>query len=276
MKKAKPFIKWAGGKNGLVSQLIKFLPSKFNRYHEPFLGGGALFYVLRPKKSFLNDINKNLISTYQDIKTKPREIIDLLSKIEKEYNAKTETEKKKYYYKIRDEYNKLNCTLTKSAYLIFLNKTCYNGMYRENSLGEFNIPFGRHGDLKILDKDNILASSSLLKKSSLTSLSFYESAKDVKKHDLVYFDPPYYPLTKTSSFTKYTDKNFSIDDHKTLKKLTDNLTKKGCYVMISNSYSDFIIKLFKNYRQETIYANRAINCKAHKRGKIKELLILNF
>lgn len=273
----RPFLKWVGGKAQLLSQFEKYYPEDFSNYFESFVGGGAVFFSLSPTKAHLNDVNKTLISVYKNLKNKPHEIIKVLMKLENQYKQGDMEFKKDLFYKIREQFNKLSDKeLKKSAYLIFLNKTCFNGMYRENSKGEFNTPFGKHKNPTILDEENILKVSNILKQTKLTSVSFEKSIMEAKKGDFVYLDPPYHPLSETAKFTSYHKDSFTKEDQLRLRDVFAELDKKGCYVMLSNSYTDFIKDIYKKYRQETVMANRAINCKASGRGKIKELLILNY
>jgi len=277
MSKAKPFLKWAGGKTQLLSRLEKFYPPKYNNYFEPFLGGGAVFFKLTPKKAHLNDINKTLIGAYKNIKKKPREIIRLLDILQRDYYKKGKIDRENFYYSIREEYNNLPAeNFKKSAYLIFLNKTCYNGMYRENSEGKFNVPFGRYRKPLILDRENLLAVAKVLKNAALTSVDFDKAVSRARKKDFIYFDPPYYPLSQTSSFTSYSNNGFLENDQIKLKRVFKELNKRGCFVMLSNSYTAFIRNLYKEYKHFIVMANRAINCKAEGRGAIKELVILNY
>ncbi len=276
--KAKPFIKWVGGKTQLLSQFKKLYPLRYNNYFEPFIGGGAFFFYLAPrKKAHLNDINKALIWTYKNIKKSPKRIINLLEVLQKNYYKKGGRERENFYYSIREKYNDLpNGNFKKSAYLIFLNKTCFNGMYRENSEGKFNVPFGRYKKPRILDKENLLALPKTLKNAVLTAVDFENAVEKAKKGDFVYFDPPYYPLTQTANFTDYSGNGFSKDEQIRLKNLFTKLDKKGCFVMLSNSYTDFIRNLYKGYNRIIVTASRAVNCKAEGRGKIRELVILNY
>lgn len=274
---ARPFLKWVGGKAQLLSQFEQYYPKDFNNYFEPFIGGGALFFNLSPTKAHINDVNTTLISAYKNIKNKPEEVMKILKKLESEYKNGNEESKKELFYKIRDEFNNTSdAELKKSAYLIFLNKTCFNGMYRENSKGGFNTPFGKAKNPTILDRENILLVSKVLKHTKLTSVSFEKAVAEAKKGDFVYFDPPYHPLTETAKFTSYHKDSFTKEDQLKLRDVFDELDKRGCYVMLSNSHTPFINDIYKKYRRETVMANRAINCKASGRGKIKELLILNY
>jgi DNA adenine methylase len=278
---AKPFIKWVGGKGKLVPELEKYFPKKITRYFEPFIGGGAVFYeVIKSNNlefSLVNDINKKLITTYQQIKTRPNELISNLEKLEKEYKKKTEEEREIFFYLIRDKYNKEKLEDSDiSAYLIFLNKTCFNGMYRENSKGEYNVPFGDQRNPTICDKENLLVVSECLKNTKITNLSFEESIEDCKKGDFIYFDPPYYPINGTSKFTSYSKDNFGQNEQIRLRDVFKKLSDKGCLVMLSNSNTEFIKDLYKDFKINFIDAARSINSKGKKRGKIKEIVVTNY
>ncbi len=278
---AKPFVKWVGGKGKLIPELIKLTPSKINNYYEAFVGGGALFYELSNqgliKDSYINDINQKLITCYQTIKQNSDSLIGILKKIEKEYKILATDNQKKYFYKIRHDYNQNSLdNLTTSAYLIFLNKTCFNGMYRENSKGEYNIPFGDQPNPTICDENNIKAVSEVLKPTIITSYSFKKSIKTSKKGDFIYFDPPYYPLTSTANFTSYSKNNFSAKEQIKLFNVFKTLTLKGCYVMLSNSNTDFIKNMYQKFNIHEVYSARSINSKGEKRGKVKELVITNY
>lgn len=274
--KPTPFLKWAGGKTRLITQYKEFLPDKFNTYFEPFLGGGALFFYLFNegliKKAVLNDISEELINCYSILKDKPMKLIEEL----KSYHNN-----KDFYYEIRSkdrrqDYFKENNKIERAARTIFLNKTCYNGLYRVNSRGEFNVPFGANKKAKICDEDNLKVVNKALKKVILKNLDFEESLKKAKKGDFVYFDPPYEPLSKTSSFTSYTSSGFNQKEQIRLAEVFKRLNKKGVQLMLSNSKSSFIENLYKDFSIHSVLASRAINCKAKGRGKIEELLILNY
>ena len=271
LREAKPFVKWAGGKKQLLSQLLAFTPLKFQNYFEPFIGGGALFFKLhylgRIKKSYLNDLNENLVTAYKTIKEKPQELIKELS------SGKYKNEKETFY-KIREEESKDQIKAT--ARFIFLNKTAFNGLYRENSNGKFNVPFGKYTNPKILDKENILAVSKALQTDETTCLDFEKAVAQAKKGDFVYFDPPYQPISKTSSFTGYTKQDFVEKDQQRLFNCFKTLDKKGCLVMLSNSYSPLVKDLYAEFNQKIVMASRAISCKGEGRGKIKELIVTNY
>jgi len=274
----KPFLKWAGGKRQLLPELLKYIPKDFNNYFEPFLGGGALFFelynlgFLENKKVYLSDINEELINTYKTIRDNPKELIIKLKEFKTNHN-------KEFYYKIREldrdkNYKNLD-NITKSARFIYLNKTCFNGLYRVNKKGYFNVPIGSYKNPNILDEENILAVSKALQNIIIKNFDYKEILKEVQSNDFIYLDPPYHPLNETSSFTSYTKNEFlqkeQIELFKTLKELSNK-----CFVLKSNSDTDFINKLYKDFKIEKILANRAINSKATNRGKILEVLIRNY
>ena len=278
---AKPFLKWVGGKTKLIPELVAMFPKKFNNYYEPFVGGGALYYeVIQKYKvgfSSINDINKKLITAYTQIKLKPKNLISLLKNIEKEYKKLSLIEQREYFISTRKKYNEGNIDdITTAAYLIFLNKTCFNGMYRENSKGEYNIPFGDQKNPTICDEENILAVSKCLKNTEITNLSFEDAVKKCKKGDLIYFDPPYYPINATSSFTGYSKNSFGEKEQRKLKDVFTDLDKKGCFVMLSNSHTPFINELYKEFRINFRSAARSINSNGEKRGKIQEVVVTNY
>ncbi|XOA43137.1 MAG: Dam family site-specific DNA-(adenine-N6)-methyltransferase [Candidatus Nealsonbacteria bacterium] len=268
--KVQPFLKWAGGKAQLLEQYAVFFPQRYNRYFEPFLGGGAVFFYLEPNKAILGDYNKNLIQCFLVVKNHVKQLIDLLKIHRKHHN-------KEYYGKMRKDYNTKRLGKTeRTAIFIYLNKTCFNGLYRVNSKGGFNVPFGKYRNPAIFDEENLLATSKLLKRVKLYSDDFSKILDYVKKDDFVYLDPPYYPLSKTSSFTNYTSERFLEDEQKRLANVFRKLDKKKCKVMLSNSDTKFIKNLYKDYRIETVKANRNISCVGNKRGPINELVILNY
>lgn len=269
-KKVQPFLKWAGGKSQLIEKYAGFFPQRYNRYLEPFLGGGALFFYLEPNKAILNDSNKDLIQCFSVVKTNAKQLINLLK-------THRECHGKEYFEKMRKDYNtkKLNKIERASAF-IYLNKACFNGLYRVNSRGEFNVPFGKHKNPAIFDEENLLVASKLLKHTNLYSDDFSKILNYASRDDFIYFDPPYYPLNKTSSFTSYTAERFLENEQKKLADVFKALDRKKCKVMLSNSDTGFIKNLYNGYRIETVKANRAINCVGEKRGPVNELVILNY
>lgn len=276
----KPFLKWVGGKGRLLDQLMPyFIEARKDegKYFEPFFGGGAAFFALAPVSGRINDVNKALMGAYQNVKNSVGAVITELEVLEREYLVLDLDARQEYYYERRDEYNQESHeTIRKSALLIFLNKTCFNGVYRENKKGGFNVPHGRYANPTICDKDTLRTTSKALQHVEISSGSFEDAVKDAKKGDFVYFDPPYYPLTPTSSFTSYSADNFLDEDQRHLKRVMDDLTKRGVKVAMSNSWTPFIIDLYKEYRQEKVMAGRSINSVGTKRGKVAEMLVLNF
>lgn len=276
-RKAKPFLKWVGGKGQLLEQFEALLPKKYNAYFEPFIGGGAVFFSIKPKKAHINDINETLVNTYLHIKNDVDKLIQSLKKLEKEFISKDNDSRKEFYYSLREKYNSLPASdFKKSLYFLFFNKTAFNGVYRENSKGGFNVPMGSYKNPKIVDEQNLRAVAEALSNTKITSGSFYDAVKNAKAGDFVYFDPPYHPLSETSSFTSYSKDSFSKDDQIKLRDLFVELDKKGVYVMLSNSSAPFIQEIYSEYTQIPVFANRMINSKADKRGKILEVVIINY
>ncbi|WP_456456495.1 DNA adenine methylase [Thermovibrio sp.] len=266
----KPFVKWAGGKRQLLKQLVFFSPTKFNRYFEPFVGGGALFFKLMPSVAVISDANYELINAYKVIKENVEELIESLKKHKNE---------KEYFYKIRAlDPNRLS-PVERASRFIYLNKTCFNGLYRENSKGEFNVPFGRYKNPKICDEDNLRAVSRFLNSINLEIVhaDYRKVCSLPQKGDFVYLDPPYIPVSRTASFTTYLSLGFNEEDHKVLSFVFKELDKRGCFVMLSNADHPLIRELYKEYRIVELTTNRAINCVGNKRkGTGKELLIMNY
>lgn len=267
-----PFVKWAGGKRQLLPELIKRVP-KFTTYCEPFVGGGALLFYLQPPKAIVNDFNKDLINTYIAIQNDVEQLIQHLSK----YKNDSES-----YYKIRELdrtplFNTMSDT-EKASRLIYLNKTCYNGLFRVNSQGEFNSPFGSYKSPNIVNEPTLRAVHNYLKNAEVTFLNgdFENAVKNIKKGTFVYFDPPYDPVSASSNFTGYTNLGFGKQEQIRLKNVCDELNAKGIKFLLSNSATDFILDLYKEYKIEKIPAKRAINSNASLRGNIDEVLIRNY
>lgn len=267
------FIKWAGGKKQLLSQFKDFFPKNIERYFEPFVGGGAVaFHIIKkyqPKEVYLSDINNELINCYNVIKNHPKELIKLLSGYRKNHN-------KEFYYQIREQDPNSLSSLNNAARFIYLNKTCFNGLYRVNSSGKFNVPMGSYKNPSIYDESELMEISKILKKINLRVIPFNEIIKDVKKEDFIYFDPPYHPLNNKNSFTTYTKDSFKAEDQQKLAELYKELDKKGCKVMLSNSDTEFIKELYSNYNIHLVKASRMINCDGSKRGKINEVIVINY
>lgn len=274
----KPFLKWVGGKGRLLPQLSQLYPDDFNEFYEPFVGGGALFFSLNPKIGHINDTNSKLISAYKHIRDDVNGLIAELRALQKHYHELADIELQKlYFYEIRSKYNSLLASDPENAsLLIFLNKTCFNGMYRENSKGGFNVPFGKHVSPTICDESNLRAVSESLQHTTISCSSFEEAVETASKGDFVYFDPPYHPLNATSSFTSYGADDFRVQDQEKLRDIFVKLSKRGCKVMLSNSDTEFIKDLYKDYKIHTILAGRSINSIGSKRGKITEIVVTNY
>lgn len=274
----KPFVKWVGGKRQLMQDLENNFPKQFSTYHEPFLGGGAVMFNLLTKKPQLScnvsDFNSDLILAYVTIRDKLEKLIESLENHSKNYH-KNSTE---YYYEVRKQEPKQQ--IEKVSRLLFLNKTCFNGLYRVNKKGQFNVPLGRYTNPNIVNKENLTAVSKILqsKKIKISCRDFEAVLGDAKKGDLVYFDPPYQPVSSTANFTSYTHRDFTEEDLERLAKLADQLHSKGCYVLLSNSNSKTVKDFFskKHWKISSINVNRAINSNAQKRTGHKEIIIKNY
>jgi len=294
MNKIRPFIKWAGGKGSLLSQISKFYPielinGEIDTYIEPFLGGGAvLIDILQKypiKKAYAFDINEDLINAFNCVKNHPEEMIAELDKIQNEYIPYSENKRKEYYYKTRDEYNLNNQKddgIKRAVQFIFLNRTCFNGLYRVSKTGKFNVPCGKYKNPTICDANNIRSLSRLFENVTFINATYSECIKYIDNKTLVYFDPPYRPLNKTSAFTSYTKEDFNDEDQIELSKFFSELNTKDVHVMLSNSNpkntnkdDNFFEKIYRGFSINEIVANRNINANSEKRGAITELLITN-
>jgi DNA adenine methylase len=267
----RPFLKWAGGKGRLIQQYIPYFPTYFKTYYEPFLGGGSVFFYLherQPAKAFLTDINAELITTYLCVRDDVEKLIDLLKEHQLQHS-------KDYYYRIRTTIE--STELKKAARLIYLNKTCFNGLYRENSKGEFNVPMGKYKKPNICDFSNLRLASIALQSAEIEIRSFEKVLNYASNsEDFVYFDPPYYPVSTTSNFTSYSRYAFNENEQYRLRDVFVQLAQRGVKVMLSNSDTSFIRNLYKDFHIYTILAGRAINSNAKKRGKINELLVTSY
>lgn len=271
-----PFVKWAGGKRQIMNQLLEYKPKKFKHYFEPFVGGGALFLQLMPNHATINDSNKDLICVYKCLRNNKL--------FKKFYNACKEHEinhSEGYYYQIRDldkkkAYKNYPIYL-KAARCIYLNKACFNGLYRVNSKGQFNVPSGKYEKVHCFDDENIKRLHKYFNKRKpiILNKDFEEAVKTAKAGDFVYFDPPYDTLTK-QSFTSYTTGGFDKKEQERLRDVVTALTKKGVFVMVSNANTPFINELYKDFNIHVIEAKRSINSKGEGRGKIEELIITNY
>ncbi|NLO26063.1 MAG: DNA adenine methylase [Clostridiales bacterium] len=300
---AKPFMKWAGGKTQLLDELDARLPESIVKegtiesYVEPFVGGGALFFFLKRKylvkKAYLSDINKEIMLGYKVIKYNPEGLISELERIQKEYLDRDNERRKEYYYSIRNIYNKqmqgfdyenyANSWIKRASYLIFLNKTCFNGLFRQNKKGEFNVPHGRYKSPNICDWRNINEVHKALRDTKIFCGDFTKAEKFIQMNSLVYFDPPYRPLNTSSGFTSYSKEGFEEEDQKRLADFFRAMDRKGAFLLLSNSdprnndrHDDFFDKLYDGFKIERVKANRHINCDAGKRGRVNELIIKNY
>ncbi len=291
---AKPFLKWAGGKSQLVQSISRIMDNadlnNVEKYAEPFIGGGAmLFYVLQNysfREIFISDKNKNLVNTYLAVKNDVIEIIKILKDLQNKYNPARTEERQTIFYEIRDFFNSTslngNVSVEKAAWFIFLNKTCFNGLYRVNRLGHYNVPMGKYTFPKICDEENLTAVSDILQNVQIVCGDYSVSDDFIDKNTLAYFDPPYRPISKTATFTAYNAESFSDDEQKRLADFIKQQDKKGAKIILSNSdpknsdpYDNFFDNLYSDFEIKRVPAMRAINSKGSARGKINELIITN-
>ena len=271
----KPFVKWAGGKRQLLGEMLERIPHTFENYIEPFLGGGAVLFALQPKRALINDINASLIHTYKTIASEPQQFIVKI----KELDSRIAEGGKEYYYLIRDLYNsklmREEFDLELAALFVFLNKHCFNGLYRVNAKGLFNVPYNNSKKSSI-DEEVIFEVSKYLKKLTICLGDFEDACKDAKEGDFIFLDSPYAPLNP-SSFESYTKEGFDMESHVRLSKLFDNLTQKGCYCMLTNHNTEFINDLYgnKGYKMDVVSVKRMINSDASKRTG-EEIIICNY
>ncbi len=269
-------VKWAGGKKQLLGQFKQYFPDEIDRYFEPFLGSGAVFFYVKkeydPKEVILSDKLEELINCYKIVRDNVDDLIEALNVHKKNHSPD-------YYKKIRAINPEDLDEIENAARFLYLNKTCWNGLYRVNSLGQFNVPMSdKRTNNGIVNEQNLKEASRLLEDVELKVLSYEKILKFARPHDFIYLDPPYYPLSKTSSFTSYTAESFSEDDQRELSEVYKKLHDMGCHLMLSNSDHEFIKELYQDYhdfRIETVDARRMINCNAKKRGIVKELVVLN-
>jgi len=276
-EKPRPFVKWVGGKRQLLLQFKEinlYPPDNFNpstgTYFEPFVGGGAVFFDLLPREAILSDLNKELIATYNVIKNSVEKLIKSLKKHQND---------KEYFLEMRAKNVSKLSDVEVASRFIFLNRTCFNGLYRVNSKGGFNVPFGSYQNPVICAEDNLRKVSKELQGTEIKHQDYKEVLKDAKKGDFIYFDPPYYPINKTSSFTSYTSEAFLEKEQIELRDVYVELHKRGCFVMLSNSDTPFINKIYsgiKDVNISKVKAGRAINSKGSGRGKITEVLVTNY
>ena len=295
MAKAKPFIKWVGGKSQLIDQLDMQLPADFGNwanvtYIEPFVGGGAmLFYMLQRypniEHAVINDINPDLVTCYRTVRDNPKQLIESLADIEMAYLAlETEERRKDFFMAVRERYNEKNLDpIENTTKFFFLNRTCFNGLYRVNKKGLFNVPFGKYSNPTICDPETILKDSELLQRVEILNGDFEATFEHAQGNSLFYFDPPYRPLSDTSSFNDYAKESFNDDDQIRLKMYCDRIDKAGFHFMLSNSdckgkneNDNFFDVLYGAYQIERVWASRSINSNPAKRGKLTEILVHNY
>ncbi|MDD2871156.1 MAG: DNA adenine methylase [Candidatus Gracilibacteria bacterium] len=271
---AKPFVKWVGGKRQLIEQFKRLFPSDYNNYFEPFLGGGAVFFNLQKEKSFLSDVNAELINLYQVIQSKPKDLIKFL---ENQEISKERFDEIRAWDRLEGGLNNFS-KIERAGRFIYLNRTCFNGLYRVNSKGQFNVPFGKYSNPDIVQKENILNASRLLNetKAEIKLQSFEKVLDKAQTGDFVYFDPPYDVLTESANFTSYNENGFGRDMQTKLRDVFVELDKRGCKVMLSNHNTPFIRELFEGYRFEIVKARRNVNSKGSGRGEVDEIVVMNY
>lgn len=269
-----PILKWVGGKRQLLPEINKYIPEKITTYYEPFIGGGAVLFNLQPHRAILNDVNDELINLYRVVRDNVDELIADLG---------THKNDADYFYQIRgldrdqDKYEQLT-SIQRASRIHYLNKTCYNGLFRVNSRGEFNAPYGRYKNPNIINEVNIRAVSDYFNRANVTFLcgDFAETVKGIRKGSFVYFDPPYDPVSTSASFTSYDKGGFNRHEQQRLKILCDDLNARGIKFLLSNSATDFIVDLYKDYKIELVKSRRVVNSRGDKRGEVDEVLVMNY
>ena len=265
---ARPVLKWAGGKRQLQHQILDELPTSIDTYFEPFVGGGAIFFALaaegRFKRAVLGDRNADLVAVYHALTQDVEGVIRLLHKF-----RYSEAE----YYRVREQ--RPRSLTARAARLIYLNKTGYNGLYRVNRSGQFNVPFGRHKSPLICDEDNLRAAAAALSRAEIVTEDFEAICRDARPSDAVYFDPPYLPVSKTSNFTAYDPHPFGIDEHERLAQVFERLERRGVCTVLSNSCTEQTRKIFGRFQYRRVPVKRPINSKANLRGPVDEILVVS-
>jgi len=278
---AAPFLKWAGGKSQLLADFDRYFPRRFGTYFEPFLGGGAVFFHLvhrrRIERAVISDANKDLMNCYVTIRDSLGELLRSLKQLQHRSR-----DRDFYYNTARKRFNEirlgtgLDGNAEKASLMMYLNKTCYNGLYRVNKKGEFNVPWGRYRNPRIFDERNLRAVNAVLRREGIeiTCKDYQEAVKDSRAGDFIYFDPPYQPVSSTAHFMAYTKQNFTIQDQQRLSEIFRELNSRGCLLMLSNSPK--VRGLYRDYRVVDLKATRAISCVGSGRGHVEELLIMNY
>jgi len=266
-----PVVKWAGGKSRLLPELTARMPRSYKRYHEPFLGGGALFFETQPAAAVLSDANEELIGCYRAVRRHVNEVILLLA----EHRARHSDA---YFYEMRSRWNEKESAPgdpERAAAFIYLNKTCYNGLWRVNSKGRFNVPVGRYTNPTLFDAERLQGAARLLRHAVLAAGSFERVLDEAEAGDFVYFDPPYVPVSATANFASYTKDVFGLSDQKRLAQVFRELDERGCAVMASNSDAPVVRRLYAGFKIERVFCSRAINSNARSRGAVREVIISN-
>ena len=264
---AKPFVKWAGGKRQLLGDIVARVPKLTGRYFEPFVGGGAVFFHLRPPRAVLSDGNAELIDCFRAVREEVRAVVAAL---------RLHRYERDHFYAVRALEPETLTLAERAARTIFLNRTCFNGLYRVNSKGRFNVPFGRYTNPTIVDPANLRACSRALRRARVECAPFQSVLGEARRGDFIYFDPPYHPRSKTSRFTGYAPGGFTADDQRELARLYTTLDRRGVLLMLSNSDTPLIRELYQGFRVVEVQASRSINSKGGRRGAITELVILNY
>lgn len=264
---AKPILKWAGGKARLLPTLKRLIPPNFDRYIEPFLGGGAFFFALAPKFGIVNDLNAELIQCYETVRDAPDALLNSLSKMM--------VEESEFYRWRAIEPGTLD-SISRAARFIYLNKTCFNGLYRVNKKGQFNSPFGGYATVALADPSNLYACSEALSRTEITSGDYRKVLGNAQPGDFIYLDPPYVPVGKFSDFNRYTAEPFSGTNQEELASIFADLDQRGCLVLLSNSKHPTVVELYKQFQQLTVKMPRFVNCKGDKRGDVDELVVTNY
>ncbi|MFW6051514.1 MAG: DNA adenine methylase [Myxococcota bacterium] len=266
-------MKWVGGKGRILPQLLPLLPpgAELMRHVEPFVGGGAMFFARRPERALLSDVNPDLVATYETVRDRVEAVIEALVPLARDHS-------KEHYYRARDRYNR-NRGLThaeRAALFIYLNKTCFNGLYRVNRKGEFNVPAGRYKNPRVLDEDMLRSASAALQHADIRCQGFEELLEAARPGDFIYFDPPYAPLSPTANFTGYASGGFDRDDQRRLHEVFRELDRRGCRMMLSNSDVPFVRYLYRAWRIDVVAAPRAVSCNGRGRGKVTEVVVRNY
>jgi DNA adenine methylase len=265
VKKINPILKWAGGKRQLIPEILKLIPKNYNNYIEPFIGGGALFFYLAKNNSIINDSNKDIINLYKEVSKNPNSIIDELKKYKNDSD---------FFYQMRK--NIPENKLKSACRTIYLNRTCFNGLYRVNKKGEFNVPYGNYKKVSFVDEENFVRASNLLKKTKILNKDYkYVLDKYAKKNDLIFLDPPYLPISKFSDFKRYTKEQFYLNDHIELGQYFKKLDKMGCHIILTNSNTEITNEVFKDFTIKIVNTKRNINSNGSNR-KGEDIIVTNF